>query len=126
MIAGALIGAIIGGVAGSELAASNTDCNPRVYGNVPPPTRNPYGRGWNEPRPIAHDPYADQDLYGGRDYKDRQYEDYAEPSRYEERYPRTGRECRTVTRVTTLPSGEQLREDAQACRNSPNDDWALQ
>lgn len=141
VIAGAVIGALVGGVAGSELAGSQTDCNPRVYGNVAPPTRQAYGRGWSEPRPVAvRDPYANArdpyagvpdpyanapdpyarngDLYGGRDY--------GEDVHYEEPYQGSGRECRTVTRVTTLPSGEQLREDTQACRDTPNDDWALQ
>lgn len=147
--AGAIIGAIIGGVAGSEIASSNTRCATRTYGSVPPPTRSAHGTGWESPRPVYTDPHAARDLYGGRDYD--RYEDgrindfnYERETRgyrvghtdgryddrdygYEDDYRSDGgRECRTVTRTTTLPSGEPLREDVQACRDHPNDDWALQ
>lgn len=122
VVAGAVIGAIVGGIAGAAIADDGVDCRPQVYDGVPPPTRQPYGVGWEErPRPISHDPHAG-DLYGGP--RERGYDDYAERTRYEPR--EQGRECRTVTRITTLPNGEQLREDTQACRDTPYDDWAVQ
>lgn len=123
VIAGALIGALIGGVAGAELATSDTDCRPQIYQGVPAPTRDPYGPGWNEPQSVSADPFG-RDLYGGQN--DRRYERPQEEPRYSPPPREYGRECRVVTRETTLPDGQRIREETQACRESPNDDWALQ
>lgn len=73
--AGAIAGALIGGVAGSALAGSSTNCNRQAYdrqdnyryggSNVPAPTRQPYGNAWenNNARRVTYNNSYSQDAY---------------------------------------------------------------
>ena len=123
--AGAVIGGLLGAVAGSEVGKNNVNCRTyhdsipsrgyRGYQGDPsiaPPTRQPWPeqtrsypvsqpssdnraiRSYPAPaqRPQANWPeYESDDLYGGR-----------EP-------------CETLTRVTRLPDGREIREQVQNC-----------
>ena len=123
--AGAIIGGLLGAVAGSEVGKNNVNC--RTYHDsvatrgyrgdpsVAPPTRQPWpsqpaqhypvSQPRTDTRPVRTYPaptpqprtqtewpeYGDGDLYGGR-----------EP-------------CETLTRVTSLPDGREIREQVQNC-----------
>lgn len=94
---GILLGAVVGGLAGSEIGRRSVDCDPVwQYRDVPPPTRAPYGPGWSDTRPVYGT--ANQELHGG-----------TEP-------PPAIQECETVWRETRLPDGRIIREPATACR----------
>ena len=111
--AGVIIGGLLGAVAGSEVGRQNSDCQPyhdsihRNYQYAPgvaPPSRHApaitqsetiYRAG--EARQIRSYParseevYREEDLYGGLET------------------------CETLTRVTRLPDGREIREQVQDC-----------
>ena len=141
-LAGAVIGAIVGGVAGSAIAGSGTDCNTQrvyapqqrvnQYGNmqVAPPTRQATGPGWSNnaaARPVysgtysqnqAYDVRAGEELYGGSPSYG------ATTTGYNAGYGSAGYdtgECRTVYRDRYV-NGRQVSEPATAC-NVGGDRW---
>ena len=103
--AGVILGALVGGLAGSELAKNSVNCDTQwKYDDVPPPTRSAYGPGWgNAPQPVsAPARYGDRDqpLHGG---------------------PQGDgaiRDCEEVWRETRLPDGRVVREQVMACRST--------
>ena len=103
-VAGVLLGAVVGGLAGSELGRRSVDCDTRwQYNDVPPPTRSAVGPAWEggtytvsrRDVGIARD-IPDDGLFGA---------------------PDEGlRECETVYRETEFPDGRIVREPVLACR----------
>ncbi len=104
VIAGALLGAVVGGLAGSELAKSSVNCDTEWrYSDVPPPTRSAAGPGWNSAP--AHRVSAPQpDIY-------------EEPLRGAPDDRAAIRDCQEVMRETRMPDGRIVREPVLACRN---------
>ncbi len=99
-VAGIVIGALIGGLAGSELAGSASgNCEPWRYGEVPPPTRQASGYGWEGPVEVRRTAGYSDDIYGG--------------ARDDSRV----RDCELVWRETRLPDGRLVREQVEACRD---------
>ncbi len=104
-VAGVLLGAIIGGLAGSELGRNSVNCDETwKYADVPPPTRSAVGPAWETtPYEVSSRDVGrartitDPDLAGARD----------------ERL----RECETVYRETEFPDGRIVREPVLACRD---------
>lgn len=104
VFAGAALGAVVGGLAGSELAESSANCDTQwKYENVPPPTRSAHGAGWNSaPQPFRarREPvYTDAPLQGGP------VGDAARGA------------CQQVWRETRMPDGRVIREPVMACRD---------
>lgn len=102
-VAGIVIGALVGGLAGSELAgAASGDCEPWRYADVPPPTRQAYGYGWEGPVEVRSTGGYSDNLYGGQ-----------ATARDDSRV----RDCELVWRETRLPDGRLVREQVEACRD---------
>lgn len=150
-VAGALIGGVVGAIAGNAIAGSaSNDCVERVYNspqgnaryggmNVPAPTRQPYGQNWdNDAQPVRlNNGYGGQGEYGlrpgeelyggGSSYNDNPAwsdpEYGATTQGYNAGYsaPRDTGECRTVYRDRYI-NGERVSEPATAC-NVGGDRW---
>lgn len=101
--AGAILGAVVGGLAGSELAKSSVNCDTQWKYDVPPPTRSAYGPGWeSSPQRVSAEtryPYPQEPLHGG-------------PGSDE-----SIRDCEEVWRETRMPDGRVIREPVLACRD---------
>jgi outer membrane lipoprotein SlyB len=141
VVAGALLGAIVGGMAGNAMASSNaTPCqvatpNGGSYradygaypyiaseysgGSIPQTTEGLYGRPQDlrtHPRATAPAPASYPSSY---------------PSYPETPAPRASapapqpEECRTVWREVTLPDGQVIRDPATACREGYNGEWEI-
>ncbi len=141
-VAGALIGGVLGAVVGAGIASSGTDCtpayssySPRVetygYGDVPSPTRLPYGPAWNSqpngapsaPQPVNYG-YGQQPLYGGES------DVPAAPPPPPTQTPGPAQpvyapECQSVQRETRLPDGGVIREPVEVCRQADGS-WEFQ
>ncbi len=120
--AGAIIGGLIGAVAGSEVGKKNVNC--RTYHDsiplhgyrgdpsIAPPTRQP----WPEQTrsyPVSQPTTAPRSV-----------RTYPAPPRSQTEFPDYGRsddlyggrqQCETLTRVTRLPDGREIREQVQDC-----------
>lgn len=144
VIVGALLGAVVGGIAGSELAGSSqSDC--KVYtpprsntyptNSIPRSTDGLYGgeEVMNAPRPISTYP-RDTTTYPVRSSRTTARTTYPLPEAAGPRAPTSNyppqpiedsSECRTVYSETTLPNGEIFREPNTACRNASGT-WTIQ
>jgi hypothetical protein len=112
IVAGLILGTI-GAVAGSEIAASNVDCNRQVYQGIPAPTRQAYGNGWEQGQPAYQQTGAQQgELYGGQ-YGQRSNTN----TNGNNRNGADTRQCEPVYRETRLPDGRVVTEEVQACRD---------
>lgn len=143
-VAGALIGGVLGAVVGSELAASGTDCSPKWnYAEIPAPTRQAYGPGW-EPVPgttvssaatlprspgVVYQNDVNPVLYGGPAQvalpPQQQSELRVERSAAYEPAPGTELNCRTIKRQTQLPDGKTVLEPVEVCQ-STSGQWEIQ
>ncbi|MEO0551321.1 MAG: hypothetical protein AAFZ91_15490 [Pseudomonadota bacterium] len=141
-VAGALIGGVLGAVVGSQLAASGTDCSPKwSYSDVPPPTRQAYGQGW-QPVPAPGSPSVSPPrspgvvyqndpnpvLYGGptaATLPAPQPELRVERAATYEPAPATVLNCRQIQRQTQLPDGNTVLEPVEVCQNSSGQ-WEIQ
>ena len=120
--AGAIIGGLVGAVAGSEVGKNNVNCR-TYHDSVPshgyrgdpsiaPPTRQPWSTQSSRTYPVA------QPRYESRTYpapvpqprQTTQWPEYGTDRLYGERQP-----CETLTRVTRLPDGREIREQVQDC-----------
>ncbi|MGH1422452.1 MAG: hypothetical protein ACRBEQ_11600 [Hyphomonas sp.] len=126
VIAGALIGAVIGGIAGSSIAEdSSRPCtvsgsvHSRDYqsGSIPRTTEGLYGgpeimeRRSNYPRTVSTYPTSNGTA-GPRTTRT---------------YPTTpSHECRTIYRETRLPDGRVERDPVTACRDGQNGEWQVE
>ncbi|MBU3919186.1 glycine zipper domain-containing protein [Hyphomonas sp.] len=126
VIAGALIGAFIGGAAGNSIAGdTGPDCQvayaPQRYSSVPQ----------------GSIPRSTQGLYGGPEVMSSQSRyPAAYPSapsypaapdyRDEPRYSEPDRDCRVIQRETRLPDGEVQRDPVTACWNDRTRQWQIQ
>ncbi len=114
-IVGALILGGLGAYAGSQIASSQTDCRPQVYQGIPAPTRQAYGRGWEQSQsPYQQTGQGSDNLYGGQ--YGRRTLPVPSGSESNRREPEI-RECEPVYRETRLPDGRLIREEVQACRD---------
>ena len=119
--AGAIVGGLIGAVAGSEIGKSNVNC--RTYHDsvqtthgyrgdptIAPPTRQPW------PEPTSSYPVS-QPVSVQRTYPAPQNEQPADWPVYggDELYG-ASQPCETLTRVTRLPDGREIREAVQNCK----------
>jgi hypothetical protein len=109
----------------------------------------PYGQGYSQGgygyNQYGHDPYGSNVLAGGPGYSgydygpryagypapnprdrnlNRQWTEYRNDG-YGSSYSSGQAQCETVTRVTRLPDGRELREPVQACREPVYTDWQL-
>ena len=145
MIVGALLGAVVGGIAGSELAGSSqSDC--KVYtpprsntyptNSIPRSTDGLYGgeEVMNAPRPISTYPRDTTTTYPVRSSRTTARTTYPLPESPGPRAPTSNyppqpiednSECRTVYSETTLPNGEVFREPNTACRTASGT-WTIQ
>ena len=122
---GAALGALVGAVAGSEFAKSRTKCSPSVYG----PNGQISGRqsvySASDLRGGQHEQYGQ---YGYNDYADEGYydrhSDYREDSYYGRERP-AAKECETVMQVTKFPDGREMHEPVTVCREAFYGDWNL-
>lgn len=146
VVAGALLGAIVGGMAGNAMASNSA---------TPCQTATPYGGSFRADYGaypyLAQEysggsiPQTTQGLYGGpqdlRTHPGRtaspapvSYPSY--PSYPETPAPRASapapqpqgpqpEECRTVWREVTLPDGQVVRDPATACREGYNGEWEI-
>ncbi|MBR9835709.1 MAG: glycine zipper 2TM domain-containing protein [Alphaproteobacteria bacterium] len=137
-VAGAVIGGILGAVVGSEIAADNTDCNPRAaryaYDNIAPPTRQPFAQSGPyrttapqqptyAPPPQASQP-VNNELYGGPN--DGYGDDYpAQPVRITRTGPEPVQSCQTLMRETRLPDGNIVQEPVTMCQDASGQ-WVFQ
>jgi surface antigen len=126
VIVGALLGAVVGGYAGSELAKNTgRDCTevyqPRSV-NQRSTNTYPVNSGYpNRPRPVTT-----TRTYPTPAPRPTTTSTYPRPTTtYPPRTVTTGSECRTVYRETRLPNGEVLRDPVQACRTGANGDWQI-
>ena len=120
--AGAVIGGLLGAVAGSEVGKNNIKCRPyhdsintRGYRGDPsiaPPTRQPW------PEQTRSYPVSQQNTVN------RSPLSYPDPSPSQQtQWPEYGTDqlygnpqpCETLTRVTRLPDGREIREQVQNC-----------
>lgn len=93
---GALLGAVVGATAGGALGRTSTRC-----GGVPQGSYDPYdGRAYQYNQ---HDPYASDDLYGGP-YRQSDY--------------RNQSDCRMGELITRDPYGREYSEDVWMCRGA--------
>lgn len=125
---GALLGAVVGAVAGSQFGKSGTNCNPRVYGgNARTIAHKPPSR-YND---YARAPLGDRDLRGApAPYRHAPTTTYPAPTTS---YPAptsgqpvpAAKECEEVKRVTRLPDGREIHEPVTACREAYYGDWGV-
>lgn len=125
VIAGALIGAVLGGIAGSAIA----DDNARPCAVVGP---DDYGRQ------SGSIPRTTDGLYGGPEIMEerssypRDVRTYPTSSTRTTRTTRTypaptsTHECRTIYSETRLPDGRVEREPVTACRDGSNGEWEVE
>jgi len=105
-IAGVLLGAVVGGLAGSELGKNSVDCDTSwKYADVPPPTRSASGPAWEYP---PHQ-VSSRQVGAARDIYDPGLAGGASDEGL--------RECETVYRETEFPDGRIVREPVLACRD---------
>ncbi len=101
--AGAILGAVVGGLAGSQLAKSTVNCDTQWKYDVPPPTRSAHGPGWESgPQRVSartQYPFPEEPLYGGTSGQT------------------VGQDCERVWRETRMPDGRVVREQVMACRD---------
>jgi outer membrane lipoprotein SlyB len=141
VVAGALLGAIVGGMAGNAMASSNaTPCqvatpNGGSYradygaypyiaseysgGSIPQTTEGLYGRPQDlrtHPRATAPAPASYPSSYPG--YPETPAPRASAPAPQPE-------ECRTVWREVTLPDGQVIRDPATACREGYDGEWEI-
>ncbi|MEO1643082.1 MAG: hypothetical protein AAFR74_07070 [Pseudomonadota bacterium] len=128
-IAGTLIGAAVGGFAGSEIAAGATECKTSGYphGDIPPPRPRPYsstgGYGYADTqtypltttRTVRTIRVQDDPLYGGP-VQTRQVVHAPQPAPVYQ--PAQQPVCETVQRETRLPDGGIIREPVSVCQQS--------
>ena len=120
--AGAIIGGLLGAVAGSEVGKNNVNC--RTYDDsvpshgyrgdpsIAPPTRQPWPEQTrtypiSEPR---HDTRSVRTYPAPAPRTQSDWPEYGNDRLYGERQP-----CETLTRVTRLPDGREIREQVQNC-----------
>ncbi|MEM1086946.1 MAG: hypothetical protein AAGH90_04390 [Pseudomonadota bacterium] len=120
-IAGTLLGAVVGGIAGSELAGSSTDCRTSDYkhGEIPPPRPRPDYRtadyGYTQTHPVTTTRTVrtvrvqEEPLYGGPVETRRIVHDPQPAPIYQP-------VCETVQRETRLPDGSLIREPVSVCQ----------
>jgi surface antigen len=146
VIVGALLGAVVGGIAGSELAGSSqSDCkvytpprssNTYPVNSIPRSTDGLYGgeEVMNAPRPVSSYPRDTTTTYPVRTSRTTARATYPVPDTPGPRAPVSNypphpiegnSECRTVYSETTLPNGEIFREPNTACRNASGT-WTIQ
>ena len=145
VIAGVLLGAIVGGLAGNAMTSDNAQpCRVATpYGGS---FRADYGSYPYIAAEYSGDsiPRTTDGLYGGpQDARSYPQTGYSEPQaapapvpgNYRtpapQAYPQSAspasqpQECRTVWRETTLPDGSVERDPATACRTGYNGDWQI-
>ena len=126
VIAGALIGAFVGGAAGSSIAKdTGPDCQvayaPYSYssapsGSIPRSTQGLYGGPEVMGGPAAYpSSYPAAPSYPS-------YPDYRDEPRYEE----PARDCRVIQRETRLPDGDVQRDPVTACYDDRTREWRVQ
>ena len=142
VVAGALLGAIVGGMAGNAMASnSSTPCQ------VATPNGGSFRADYGAYPYIAQEysggsiPQTTQGLYGGpQDLRTHPGASTPAPASYPAypNYPSTPapraaapapapqvEECRTVWREVTLPDGQVIRAPATACREGYNGEWEI-
>lgn len=132
VIAGALIGAVLGGIAGSSMAedsskpctVSRSDDRSYRQGSIPRTTDGLYGGPeiMNEPssypRTVRTYP-ASTRAPGPRTYP-------TTTRTYPTQTNAPTHECRTIYRETRLPDGRVERDPVTACRNGQNGEWRVE
>jgi uncharacterized protein YcfJ len=127
VIVGALLGAVVGGIAGSAIAGgSSPEC--QVAGGA-------YADGY----PNGAIPRSTDGLYGGPEIMgERDTYPQTSPRAYPVSQPQGGSypsypsrpvydapECRTLNRETRMPDGNVIREPVTACRDTRSGAWRI-
>lgn len=154
-VGGMILGGILGGVAGSNIAASGHRHDGTAVGAVlggiigsgvgrdsvrcgPPPSSygQGYGQGYGQPPSNMYPVDPGYSSYGYSDgryddrYRDTGYQDdrylYERDNRsYNRNDGYAGRDCTTVTQKTRLPDGTTILRPVEACRNTYYGDWQV-
>ncbi len=123
---GAVLGAVVGAIAGSQIAKSKADCDRREdrYGYVNDPEYDDryYSNGFN-----TNEYYPDDQYRGEASGRGIWRNDELAGGRsvaYNNRYKHE-RDCTDVVQITRLPDGREVHRAVEVCRSGGDGDWDI-